>query len=115
MGCSGQEPHLTGGSVGGNTWLEKGRSRTGESSRQAREKASCCRERSPGKLRRWPVTQTAKYLEWQGVGLPGILSIRQGEDHMVQMVRWKEKVPDPGRLQDSWEHGSWAGGRTERV
>lgn len=23
MGCSGQEPHLTGGSVGGNTWLEK--------------------------------------------------------------------------------------------
>jgi hypothetical protein len=66
-------------------------------------------------LRSWPVTQTAKYLEWQGVGLPGILSIRQGEDHMVQMVRWKEKVPGPGRLQDSWESGAWAGGRTERV
>lgn len=46
------------------------------------------------------------------MGLPGILSIRRGED---QMVRWKEKVPDPRRLQDSWEHGSWAGGRTEWV
>lgn len=58
-------------------------------------------------LRSWPVTQTAKYLEWQGVGLPGILSIRQGEDHMVQMVRWKEKVPGPGgcRTAGSLEHG----------
>lgn len=33
--------------------------------------------------------------------MPGILSIRQGEDHVVQMVRWKGKVTDPGRLQDT--------------
>lgn len=30
---------------------------------------------------------------------------QRGEDHTVQMVRWKEKVPDPGRLQDSL--GAW--------
>lgn len=44
------------------------------------------------------------------MGWPGILRIRQGGGHVVQMVRWKGKVPDPGRLQDSlgtWIMGKW--------